>query len=207
MFQQRNTIIKRRKSKRMNALKKITNIQEKAEKINSLEEEISENSSSSDEGEKVSVVNINDNKRKFSRRGSQLKVTLIEDNKKKPGTFLLDENSEVFNFFNFFSDYLKEILIFYLFVKKIYDESKSISFAPRKSTLVLSPKSLVVEKDFNLFLYDFENGSNFIYYFPENNMEKVISQIKTSEIPSSPIKKLLKKRKVTTQKIEVAKEN
>lgn len=92
-------------------------------------------------------------------------------------------------------------------MKKIYDERKSISFVPRKSTLVLSPKSLVVEKDFNLFLYDFENGSNFIYYFPENNMEKVISQIKTHVIPGSPIKKLLKKRKVTTQKIEVAKEN
>lgn len=83
----------------MNALKKIMNIQEKAEKINSLEEEISENSSSSEEGEKVSVINLNDNKRKFSKRGSQLKVTLIEDNKKKPGTFLLDENSEVFNEF------------------------------------------------------------------------------------------------------------
>lgn len=76
---------------------------------------------------------------------------------------------------------------------------------PRKSTLVLSPKSLVVEKDFNLFLYDFENGFNFIYYFPENNMEKVISQIKAPVFLNSPMKKNFKKRKFTTQKIEVAK--
>lgn len=96
MSQQRNTIIKRRKNKRMNALKKIVDIQEKAERLNSLEE-ISELSASSDEGEKTSVLNVNnDIKRKFSKRSSQLKVTLIDDNKKKPGTFLLDE-SEVFN--------------------------------------------------------------------------------------------------------------
>ena len=61
---------------------------------------------------------------------------------------------------------------------------------------------LTVEKDFNMYLYDFENGMNFKYYFPQNNMEKVIANLKSVENSTSNTKKNFKKRKLTSHKID-----
>jgi len=63
---------------------------------------------------------------------------------------------------------------------------------------MVSPGMLLLpaEKDFNMFWYDFENGLNFTYYFPQNNMEKVIANLKNTENSTSATKKSFKKRKL-----------
>ena len=63
----------------------------------------------------------------------------------------------------------------------------------------------MVNNDYNLFFYDFETGTNFTYYFPENNMEKVMQKLKICDVSLNSPKKSPKKRKFT--KSFLAKEN
>ena len=63
----------------------------------------------------------------------------------------------------------------------------------------------MVNNDYNLFFYDFEIGTNFTYYFPENNLEKVIKKLKICESTVNSAKKSTKRRKFT--KSFIAKEN
>lgn len=62
-------------------------------------------------------------------------------------------------------------------------------------------KLTLVEKIDNLFYFEFETGANFVSYFPENNIEKIVANIKAPIIPPSPSKKLFKKKKINTPKI------
>ena len=59
------------------------------------------------------------------------------------------------------------------------------------------------EKTVKMFYNDLDNGVNLAFYFPESNMEKVIQMLKTPDSSIGTSKKLLKRRKWTTNKIIV----
>lgn len=100
IFQQRNeSPLKKRRKLKFNCKKKLLSVQEAAERLTSYEE-FSDISQSEDENQ--TSIKLDNSKKMESKRASILKLNPTSENKIKPQSFLIDEQSSPVFFYIFY---------------------------------------------------------------------------------------------------------